>query len=294
MNKIELESLKEELKVLKEDIKNRGENCLKEYNISSNLIFELPENRRNEFLAAQGNELNNLHYYHSSSALLYNYLSILDQGHPILMLDDLFETYNLECMLPILNNTDRMANIDAVLYGDMRKVLFIESKFLEPIESVVRNQSVNSPFDSYLEDDRYILEDPMDRIKMITLFEWVKGIKFEYFNIVQIVKHICAIYTDMKLNPKKYQSKEVSIVSLTWNINNSMYPSISTYYKLIDDEIDRIYKELNSILKITFDSIIIFEYIKYDDVINKLIRLDDISSKHKNLMTNKYMINYKL
>lgn len=163
------------------------------------------------------------------------------------------------------------ANIDVVV--EMRNsIKFIESKFLEPYYS-----SNETPRDSYFDASKYssyTLDSPES---WVSLFK--QAMEFKYYNVTQLCRHLLAISKDLWKQPKRYHDKEIELLSVTWEMPDSL---IVTYdkdiqeeflerRKIIQDETIKCEQLLSKFIEkhLQFDNLK-FKTFKYNDLIDLL------------------------
>ena len=156
------------------------------------------------------------------------------------------------------------ANIDVVV-REKDRITFIESKFLEPY------YSENDPL---VETDKYS-EETGSAEPWVELFSEAKN--FKIYNVVQLCRHLLAIYKDMMITPEDYVQKTVTLLSVTWEMTDAF---LNDYFtdkekaesvectKCISEESARCYKLLNDFIANTLGvGNLRFDVKKYNDII---------------------------
>ena len=201
------------------------------------LICQPTEEQRKALSKGSGNPDSEMEQVNSSAGLAVNYWRAYELCHP-----DSSVEFEWKKQKPLKRGIP--ANIDVVV-REKDRMTFIESKFLEPYYS--RNAPLAK---SYVEPDKYS-EETGPAEPWVELFSEAKN--FKIYNVVQLCRHLLAIYKDMMITPEDYVQKTVTLAERT---------------KRISEESARCHKLLNDFISSTLGvSNLSFDVKKYNDII---------------------------
>lgn len=225
------------------------------------LICQPTEEQKEALSKGSGNPDSEMEQVNSSAGLAVNYWRAYELSHPDSSVEFEWKKRN-----PLKRGNS--ANIDVVV-REKDRITFIESKFLEPY------YSENDPLvESYVETDKYS-EETGPAEPWVELFSEAK--KFEIYNVVQLCRHLLAIYKDMMITPEDYDQKTVTLLSVTWEMTDAF---LNDYFtdkekaelvertKRISEESARCYKLLNDFISNNLGvGNLRFDVKKYNDII---------------------------
>lgn len=225
------------------------------------LICQPTEEQKEALSKGSGNPESEMEQVNSSAGLAVNYWRAYELCHP-----DSSVEFEWKKRKPLKYGST--ANIDVVV-REKDRITFIESKFLEPYYS--ENDHL---VESYVETDKYSKKtDPAE--PWVELFSEAK--KFKTYNVVQLCRHLLAIYKDMMITPEDYVQKAVKLLSVTWEMTDAFLNDFFTdkekaesveCTKRISRESDACYKLLNDFISNTLGvSNLSFDVKKYNDII---------------------------
>jgi len=166
------------------------------------LISEPSKEQMQKLIEGSGNPESEMHQVNSSAGLAVNFWRAYELSHPESRVE-----FEWKKQVPLKRGIP--ANIDVVV-RDSDKISFIESKFLEPYYS-----GNETPRSSYLEASKYSkTTEPAQR--WVELFTQAES--FQVYNVVQLCRHLLAIYKDMRKCPKDYEKRKVQLCSVTWKM----------------------------------------------------------------------------
>lgn len=226
------------------------------------LICQPTEEQKEALRKGSGNPVSEMEQVDSSAGLAVNYWRAYELCHP-----DSSVEFEWKKRKP-LKKYGSTANIDVVV-REKNKMTFIESKFLEPYYS--ENDSL---VESYMKADKYSKKTgPAE--PWVELFSEAK--KFKIYNVVQLCRHLLAIYKDMMITPEDYVQKTVTLLSVTWEMTDAF---LNDYFtdkekaesvertKCISEESARCHKLLNDFISNNLGvSNFRFDVKKYNDII---------------------------
>lgn len=226
------------------------------------LICQPTEEQKEALRKGSGNPVSEMEQVDSSAGLAVNYWRAYELCHP-----DSSVEFEWKKRKP-LKKYGSTANIDVVV-REKDKMTFIESKFLEPYYS--ENDSL---VESYMKADKYSKKTgPAE--PWVELFSEAK--KFKIYNVVQLCRHLLAIYKDMMITPEDYVQKTVTLLSVTWEMTDAF---LNDYFtdkekaesvertKCISEESARCHKLLNDFISNNLGvSNLRFDVKKYNDII---------------------------
>lgn len=226
-------------------------------------IIELDKNTEEILLAGDGqSNPDEYKQVNSSTGLAVNYYMILNETGKI---EDL--TFEDKVAKPLKCRGGMKANID-VSYKRDGKIIYVESKFLEPYYS--ENEHLR---ESYFNKEYYDVPEK-DKDSWYELIEATK--KFKYYNVSQLCRHLMAIW-------RKYKGDKTPIVlqSVTWSMPDAFIEEMGDNQdkeiyrerrKKIDEEAEQCKKLINDFLNQIDWKNMEFEVLHYNDM------LEDISS----------------
>lgn len=243
---------------------NKLKNRLIEFNKGNEvigLICQPTEEQKEALSKGSGKPNLEMRKVHSSAGLAVNYWRAYELCHP-----DSSVEFEWKKRSPL--KCGNSANIDVVV-REKDRITFIESKFLEPY------YSRNAPLaESYVETDKYS-EETGPAEPWVELFSEAQ--KFKIYNVVQLCRHLLAIYKDMMITPEDYVQKTVTLLSVTWEMTDAF---LNDYFtdkqkagsvertKRISEESARCHKLLNDFISNTLGvSNLSFDVKKYNDII---------------------------
>lgn len=243
---------------------NKLKNRLIEFNKGNeviDLICQQTEEQKEALSKGSGKPNLEMRKVHSSAGLAVNYWRAYELCHPDSSVEFEWKKRNpLKC--------GNSANIDVVV-REKDRITFIESKFLEPYYSP--NALLAK---SYVETDKYS-EETGPAEPWVELFSEAK--KFKIYNVVQLCRHLLAIYKDMMITPEDYVQKTVTLLSVTWEMTDAF---LNDYFtdkqkagsvertKRISEESARCHKLLNDFISNNLGvSNLRFDVKKYNDII---------------------------
>lgn len=245
---------------------NKLKNRLIEYNKGNeviDLICQPTEEQKEALSKGSGKPNLEMRKVHSSAGLAVNYWRAYELCHP-----DSSVEFEWKKQKPLKLKRGSPANIDVVV-REKDRMTFIESKFLEPYYRP--NDSLAK---SYVETDKYA-EETGPAEPWVELFSEAKN--FKTYNVVQLCRHLLAIYKDMMITPEDYVQKTVKLLSVTWEMTDAF---LNDYFtdkdraesaertELISRESDACYKLLNDFISNTLGvSNLSFDVKKYNDII---------------------------
>lgn len=225
------------------------------------LICQPTEEQREALSKGSGNPDSEMEQVNSSAGLAVNYWRAYELCHP-----DSSVEFEWKKQKPLKRGIP--ANIDVVV-REKDRMTFIESKFLEPYYS--RNAPLAK---SYVEPDKYS-EETGPAEPWVELFSEAKN--FKIYNVVQLCRHLLAIYKDMMITPEDYVQKTVTLLSVTWEMTDAFLNDYFTDMekaelvectKRISEESAKCYKLLNDFISNNLGvSNISFDVKKYNDII---------------------------
>lgn len=225
-------------------------------------IIELDEKKEQNLLAGDGQStVDEYKQINSSTGLAVNYYMILNETGKI---DEL--TFEDKVAKPLKCRGGMKANID-VSYKKNGKIIYVESKFLEPYYS--GNERLR---DSYFNKNYYDVPDEQ-KDTWYNLLKEAQGFKF--YNVSQLCRHLMAIW-------RKHKNDETPIVlqSVTWLMPDDFINSMERdedkkkyreRKKEINKEAEECQKIINAFLKDINWKNMKFEVLHYNDM------LEDIS-----------------
>lgn len=243
---------------------NKLKNRLIEFNKGNeviDLICQPTEEQKEALSKGSGKPNLEMRKVHSSAGLAVNYWRAYELCHPDSSVEFEWKKQNpLKC--------GNSANIDVVV-REKDRITFIESKFLEPYYRP--NDSLAK---SYVETDKYA-EETGPAEPWVELFSEAKN--FKIYNVVQLCRHLLAIYKDMMITPEDYVQKTVTLLSVTWEMTDAF---LNDYFtdkqkagsvertKRISEESARCHKLLNDFISNNLGvSNLRFDVKKYNDII---------------------------
>ena len=225
------------------------------------LICQPTEEQRKALSKGSGNPDSEMEQVNSSAGLAVNYWRAYELCHP-----DSSVEFEWKKQKPLKRGIP--ANIDVVV-REKDRMTFIESKFLEPYYS--RNAPLAK---SYVEPDKYS-EETGPAEPWVELFSEAKN--FKIYNVVQLCRHLLAIYKDMMITPEDYVQKTVTLLSVTWGMTDEFLndyftdrekAGLAERTKRISDESARCHKLLNDFISNNLGvSNLSFDVKKYNDII---------------------------
>lgn len=200
----------------------------------------------------------------SSTGLAVNYYKIIeDLGHVENLLFENKVAKPLKC-------GGRFANLD-VSYLRNGKMVFVESKFLEPYYS--GNETNRA---SYFDVDNYPAEVPVeDRKKWIRLFEDAN--RYEYYNFSQLCRHLLAIY---RYGISRGITTPLVLQSVIWGMTDCFISFLKNdeHRMAMRQRVESLKKEsiscserINSFLTEISWSNMSFEALKYNDLLADIL-----------------------
>lgn len=166
------------------------------------LISEPSKEQMQKLIEGSGNPESEMRQVNSSAGLAVNFWRAYELSHPESRVE-----FEWKKQVPLKRGIP--ANIDVVV-RDSDKISFIESKFLEPYYS-----GNETPRSSYLEASKYSkATEPAQR--WVELFTQAES--FQGYNVVQLCRHLLAIYKDIRKCPKDYEKRKVQLCSVTWKM----------------------------------------------------------------------------
>lgn len=243
---------------------NKLKNRLIEFNKGNEvigLICQPTEEQKEALRKGDGKPNLEMRKVHSSAGLAVNYWRAYELCHP-----DSSVEFEWKKQRPLKRG--KSANIDVVV-REKDRMTFIESKFLEPYYRP--NDSLAK---SYVETDKYSKETgPAE--PWVELFSEAKN--FKIYNVVQLCRHLLAIYKDMMITPEDYVQKTVTLLSVTWEMTDAFLNDCFTdkekagsveRTKRISEESARCHKLLNDFISNNLGvSNLRFDVKKYNDII---------------------------
>lgn len=225
------------------------------------LICQPTEEQKEALSKGSGNPDSEMEQVNSSAGLAVNYWRAYELCHP-----DSSVEFEWKKQKPLKRGIP--ANIDVVVREEDR-MTFIESKFLEPY------YSPNAPLaKSYVEPDKYS-EETGPAEPWVELFSEAKN--FKIYNVVQLCRHLLAIYKDMMITPEDYVQKTVTLLSVTWGMTDEFLndyftdrekAGLAERTKRISEESARCHKLLNDFISNNLGvSNLSFDVKKYNDII---------------------------
>jgi len=229
----------------------------------------------------------------SSSMLSYNFFRNIDEQNTITIDRIVYSKVFFEVKLSTLRTSNAPANLDVALISkDSKSVLFIESKFLEYLES----ESVSFS-ESYFNEESYY--ESKEKNDLITIAKSFKNIKGHYnYGIKQNICHLISISNISKskeariIFQNRYKNKEQMIISSAQTyrfLNILFFPShpeaedlYNQYIKDLKKFKDNLPNSLQSYIGKTF-------IMTYRDLYEKMS--DKISSKAE--LRNRYIAHHK-
>lgn len=204
------------------------------------LICQPTEEQRQKLMEGSGNPEAEMRQVNSSAGLAVNYWRAVELSDP-----DCKVEFEWKRQVPLKRGLP--ANIDVVLRWKSG-VNFIESKFLEPYYS-----GNEVPRTSYFDASKYS-KDIGPACQWVELFK--KAVDFKYYNVVQLCRHLLAIYKDMRRNQEEYNKKEVCLLSYTWEMPDrfiELFPKdvqgvFNERRRVIEEEADKCERLLNNFL----------------------------------------------
>lgn len=225
------------------------------------LICQPTEEQKKALRKGDGNPDSEMEQVNSSAGFAVNYWRAYELCHP-----DSSVEFEWKKQIPLKSGFK--ANIDVVVREKDRNT-FIESKFLEPYYRP--NDSLAK---SYVETDKYSKEIGSAE-PWVELFS--EANKFKTYNVVQLCRHLLAIYKDMMITPEDYVQKTVTLLSVTWEMTDAFLNDFFTdkekaesveCTKRISEESARCHKLLNDFISNNLGvSNLRFEVKKYNDII---------------------------
>lgn len=225
------------------------------------LICQPTEEQRKALSKGSGNPDSEMEQVNSSAGLAVNYWRAYELCHP-----DSSVEFEWKKQKPLKRGIP--ANIDVVV-REKDRMTFIESKFLEPY--YFRNAPLAK---SYVEPDKYS-EETGPAEPWVELFSEAKN--FKIYNVVQLCRHLLAIYKDMMITPEDYVQKTVTLLSVTWGMTDAFLndyftdrekAGLAERTKRISEESARCYKLLNDFIANTLGvGNLRFDVKKYNDII---------------------------
>lgn len=225
------------------------------------LICQPTEEQREALSKGSGNPDSEMEQVNSSAGLAVNYWRAYELCHP-----DSSVEFEWKKQKPLKRGIP--ANIDVVV-REKDRMAFIESKFLEPYYS--RNAPLAK---SYVEPDKYS-EETGPAEPWVELFSEAKN--FKIYNVVQLCRHLLAIYKDMMITPEDYVQKTVTLLSVTWGMTDAFLndyftdkekAGLAERTKRISEESARCHKLLNDFISNTLGvGNLRFDVKKYNDII---------------------------
>lgn len=216
----------------------------------------------------------------SSSMLSYNFFRNIDEHNTITIDEVEYSKVLFEVKLSTLRTSNAPANLDVVLVSkDLKSILFIESKFLEYLDS----ESVGLS-KSYFNEISYY--ESKEKDDLITVAKSFKNIKGHYnYGIKQIICHLIGISNLSKSKEarnsfqKRYEGKEQMIIfsAQTFRFMNILFipsqPEAEILYKQYINDLEQFKAKLpDSILSYIGKTFIM----SYRDLFNMLSnKIDD-------------------
>lgn len=245
---------------------NKLKNRLIEFNKGNeviDLICQPTEEQKEALSKGSGKPNLEMRKVHSSAGLAVNYWRAYELCHP-----DSSVEFEWKKQKPLKLKRGSPANIDVVV-REKDRMTFIESKFLEPYYRP--NDSLAK---SYVETDKYA-EETGPAEPWVELFSEAKN--FKIYNVVQLCRHLLAIYKDMMITPEDYDQKTVTLLSVTWEMTDAF---LNDYFtdkekaelvertKRISEESARCHKLLNDFISNNLGvGNLRFDVKKYNDII---------------------------
>lgn len=245
-----------------------------------NLIKGMNEDHEKMFRDGSGNELEDklipakARAVDSSSMLSYNFFRNIDDNHSIIINGIEYNKCLFEVKLPTLTTKGGSANIDVVLLSkDENHVLFIESKFLEYLESDSTELA-----DSYKKLDSFYADNKEKEglCKMCKSYEVHKG-HYNY-GIKQNICHLVGISNLFNSEKAKEKFKQLNAKCLKESDIDIM-KSGKTSFSLID------------VLFVPDDEEAIKKYIEYENDITKFV--DGVPEELKRYIPETFVMNYR-
>lgn len=245
---------------------NKLKNRLIEFNKGNeviDLICQPTEEQKEALSKGSGKPNLEMRKVHSSAGLAVNYWRAYELCHP-----DSSVEFEWKKQKPLKLKRGSPANIDVVV-REKDRMTFIESKFLEPYYRP--NDSLAK---SYVETDKYS-EETGPAEPWVELFSEAKN--FKIYNVVQLCRHLLAIYKDMMITPEDYVQKTVTLLSVTWEMTDAF---LNDYFtdkqkagsvertRRISEESARCHKLLNDFISNNLGvGNLRFDVKKYNDII---------------------------
>lgn len=225
------------------------------------LICQPTEEQKEALRKGSGNPVSEMEQVDSSAGLAVNYWRAYELCHPGSSVE-----FEWKKRKPLKYGST--ANIDVVV-REKDRITFIESKFLEPYYS--ENDHL---VESYVETDKYSKKTgPAE--PWVELFSEAQ--KFKIYNVVQLCRHLLAIYKDMMITSEDYVQKTVTLLSVTWEMTDAF---LNDYFtdkekaesvecaKRISEESARCHKLLNDFISNNLGiGNLRFDVKKYNDII---------------------------
>lgn len=228
-------------------------------------IIELDKGKEDILLAGDGqSNPDEYKQINSSTGLAVNYYMILNETGKIEEL-----TFEDKVAKPLKCKGGLKANID-VSYKRDGKIIYVESKFLEPYYS--KNEHLK---ESYFNKDNYDVPNE-DKVAWYKLLKDAQ--EFKYYNVSQLCRHLMAIW-------RKHKEDKTSIVlqSVTWSMPDAFIEEMESTKdkeeyrerkRIIDEEAIKCQSRINEFLNQIDWKNMAFEVLHYNDM------LEDISSSN--------------
>lgn len=179
------------------------------------LISEPSKEQMQRLIEGSGNPESEMRQVNSSAGLAVNFWRAYELSHPESKVE-----FEWKKQVPLKRGIP--ANIDVVV-RESDKITFIESKFLEPYYS-----GNEVPRVSYLEASKYS-KTTAPAQRWVDLFTQAEH--FQIYNVVQLCRHLLAIYKDMRKSPKDYEKKQVQLCSVTWKMPDEFISLFTEEYQ---------------------------------------------------------------
>lgn len=232
--------------------------------ITTDLICEPMEEQMKRLKEGSGNPEAEMRQVNSSAGLAVNYWRSYELCH-----NDASVEFEWKKRRPLQYGTP--ANIDVVI-REKNHICFVESKFLEPYYS-----GNETPVDSYEDVSKYSSNTKDAPESWVALFQSAKS--FQYYNVVQLCRHLLAISKDIQKTPKYYRGKDVLLISAVWDMPDSFLmlftdeerEIFSLRRETIREEAARSEVFFNEFInKHLPDMCIKYRAIKYNDIIDQI------------------------
>ena len=211
---------------------------------------QMSEKFQKMFEEGSGGELHSkAEAVHSSSMLSYNFFHWIDEKHPFYWEDTKYTQVFFEVKMKTIKNSPAPANMDVILINeDRQRILFIESKFTEYMETRKFDLS-----DSYKDNSKWYNKS-VDWSKIVNYnaeskFKYKEGIK-------QLISHLFGIHSQF-VDPcerfKKigidFKSVNIKFITLIFEPSTKYekeHKDYNNYYELVEDFCSKI-KNVNGL-----------------------------------------------